>query len=588
MTTELLEIASEAPLKQFTQLELDTINQKLDEAIQLKQDSGELQLKQDSSEIRLSLSESDMDPNPSSIDLSKYGLKNPEDIKIFLLTPAGETVIHEIGTEISLERAREEELQFEIQQQIIEQERIRAFLFHWLLEEEAHAQKIQEEIIMEQQEKVLKEEHQTSSSQPSKPKSDYNNTLRGYDTSIDKLSKDQRMLSARIEKLEKEQQLITEKYDDYEKSLDEFYESSDMYTADNEEQINEEIAKLNQEKTEIDESINATEDQQEKSKLEHKSKKCDHKIRNLEDIQSVLKGEKRFADANGRFEDENGKPITFKNAVFVLSRNHKIEKDNDKCYLLQEGQTLSGMNEEEKSKCHQMYTHAKKDLQVVKHALHDAKKEELQLNALQLARDKAEHRMLQNQINLMHAARAKLMQQALTPNPHLNVPQSSMTPQKVASISNHPNAVSKPSPTPPRPMDEVFGNFVKNSPKPMTWGMLFKFVEEIPNPKAKNEATKVLVDQYQKDKDKELTEDPKNSKKKENLADILKHPEKFKAWLKNTLSAAPVPDATMQDLLKNMATNSQNPYDPDVTSLKSPLELQQEPQQEPRNAPIKQ
>lgn len=58
--------------------------------------------------------------------------------------------------------------------------------------------------------------------------------------------------------------------------------------------------------------------------------------------------------------------------------------------------------------------------------------------------------------------------------------------------------------------------------------------------------------------------------------------------VKNTLSAAPVPDATMQDLLKNMATNSQNPYDPDVTSLKSPLELQQEPQQEPRNAPMKQ
>lgn len=60
MATELLE----TPLKQLTQLELDTINQKLDEAIQLKQDSGALQLKQDTSELRLSLSESDMDPNP--------------------------------------------------------------------------------------------------------------------------------------------------------------------------------------------------------------------------------------------------------------------------------------------------------------------------------------------------------------------------------------------------------------------------------------------------------------------------------------------------------------------------------------------
>lgn len=585
MTTELLE----TPLKQLTQLELDAINQKLDEAIQLKQDSGELQLKQDASELRLSLSESDMDPNPSSIDLSKYGLKNPEDIKIFLLTPAGETVIHEIGTEISLERAREEELQFEIQQQIIEQERIRAFLFHWLLEEEAQAQKIQEEIIMEQQEKVLnKDEHQNPSTQPPKPKSDFNTTLRSYDTSIDKLSKDQRILSERIEKLEKEQQLIAEKYDDYDKSLDEFYESSDIYTTGSEEQINEDIAKLNKEKDEINEAINATEDPQEKHQFEHKFKKCDHKIRNLEDIRSVLKGEKRFADANGRFEDENGKPITFKNAAFVLSKNQKIEKENDKCFLLQEGQTLTTMNEEEKSKSHQMYMHAKKDLQLVRHGLHDAKKEELQLNALQLARDKAEHRIIQNQLNLMHTARAKLIQQALTPNPHLNVPQSTMTPQKVASISNHPTGVSKPSPQPPRAMDEVFGNFVKNSPKPMTWGMLFKFVEEIPNPKAKNEATKILVDQFQKEKDKVLDEDPKNTKQKENLADILKHPEKFKAWLKNTLSAAPVPDATMQDLLKNMATNSQNPYDPDVTSLKSPLELQQEPQQEPRNAPMKQ
>ncbi|KTC89081.1 hypothetical protein [Legionella cincinnatiensis] len=583
MTTELLEIASEAP--QLTPLELETINQKLDNAIQLKQDSGELQLKQDTSELRLSSSESDMDPNPSSIDLSKYGLKNPEDIKIFLLTPAGETVIHEIGTEISLDRAREEELQFEIQQQILEQERIRAFLFHWLLEEEAEAQKIQDEIIMEQQEKVLNKNEHTPSTQPSKPKSDFNTTLRGYDSSIDKLSKEQRALSERIEKLEKEQQLLVEKYDDYEKSLDDFYESSHLYT--NEEQINEDVAKLTKEKDEINETINVTDDPQEKHQLEHKLKKCDHKIRNLEDIRSVLKGEKRFADANGRFEDENGNPITFKNAAFVLSKNQKIEKEHDKCYLLEEGQTLSAMNEEEKTKSHQMYTHAKKDLQIVRHGLHDAKKEELQLNALQLARDKAEHRMLQNQINLMHAARAKLIQQALTPNTHLNVPQSTMTPQKVASI-NHPTAVSKPSPKPARPMQEVFGDFVKNAPKPMTWGMLFKFVEEIPNPKARNDANKVLVDQYQKEKDQELDQDPKNTKQKENLADILKHPEKFKAWLKNTLSAAPVPDATMQDLLKNMATNSQNPYDPDVTSLKSPLELQQDPQQEQSNTPMKQ
>ncbi|KTD59323.1 coiled coil protein [Legionella santicrucis] len=585
MTTELLEIASEAP--QLTPLELETINQKLDNAIQLKQDSGELQLKQDASELRLSLSESDMDPNPSSIDLSKYGLKNPEDIKIFLLTPAGETVIHEIGTEISLERSREEELQFEIQQQIMEQERIRAFLFHWLLEEKAEAQKIKEEIIMEQQEKVLNKDEHSPSSPPPKPKSDFNTTLKGYDTSIDQLSKEQRILSERIEKLEKEQQLLGEKYDDYEKSLDEFYESSHIYTTGTEEQINEEIAKLNKEKDDLTETINATDNQQEKRPLEHKLKKCDHKIRNLEDIRSVLKGEKRFADADGRFEDENGNPITFKNAAFVLSKNQRVEKENNKCYLLEEGQTLSAMSEVEKTKSHQMYTHAKKDLQIVRHGLHDAKKEELQLNALQLARDKAEHRMLQNQINLMQSARAKLIQQALTPNPHLNVPQSTMTPQKVASISkSHPTTAPKPSPTPPRPMDEVFGNFVRNSPKPMTWGMLFKFVEEIPNPNAKNEATKVLVDQYQKDKD--LDENPQNTPQKENLADILKHPEKFKSWLKNTLSAAPVPDATMQDLLKNMASSSQNPYDPDVTSLKSPLELQQEPQQEPSNAPMKQ
>ncbi|KTD11093.1 coiled coil protein [Legionella gratiana] len=566
MTTELLEIAAEAPLEQFTPLELEAITQKLDTTIQSKLDSGEL---------RFSSPKGDVDPNSSTLDISRFGslgLQGPDDLRQFLLTEAGETVIHEIAKEVTLERAQEEERQFEIQQQILEEERIKALLFHLLLDEEEEAKKIQEELIAEQQEHVLnKDEHHAPQSSP-QPKKESDTLLKAYNDSIDKCTKEQRALGERIAKLEKERELLEEKHDAYEKSFNEFDEEAHEFENGTKD-IDEEIGNLKQEMDEIAKTMSVTGDEKEMRRLGNKLNTKDFKISNLENIRAVLKGEKRFADADGNFE-KDGKPIAFKDAAFVLSHDQEIKKDEitGKYCLLEKGQTLEKMTDQEKEIAQKNYEHSKKDLQLVKHTAKDIKKEELHSNAMQLAKHKAEHRMLQNHINRMHAARANA-QMALQKNPRLGVPQSSMTPKSTLSISSPSTAPSVPKPS----VQEVFGNFVQNTPKPMTWGMLFKFVEEIPNPKAKNEANKVLT----KEGKKEVEENPKYAKQKDRLEDILKHPEKFKTWLTNTLSAAPVPDATMQNILKNMARYSQDPYDPDTSIEKSPLQLEKEPQQQP-------
>lgn len=128
-----MSISKQNLTEHLTSDELSFINEKLDTVIQSKIDSGELSF---------SSPMDGADPNPSTIDLSQFGLHNPEDIKIFLLSPAGETVTHEIGAELSHERAIEEERQLQIQEEITMEERRRGFLFHWLLAEEAEAQKL--------------------------------------------------------------------------------------------------------------------------------------------------------------------------------------------------------------------------------------------------------------------------------------------------------------------------------------------------------------------------------------------------------------------------------------------------------------
>lgn len=569
MTRELLERPTEALSKQLTDVQLEEIiNKQLSDAIESKMKSGEL---------TFSSSESSVASNPSTLDISRFGslgLQDPDDLRQFLLTEAGKTVIHEIADEVNLEQAREEELQFEIQQQILEEQRIKALLFHWFLDEEEESKKAQEELIAEQQEKVLNQnENHTPQSAPP-PQKDTNGIVKAYSDSIDKCSKDHRALGERIDKLEKERALLGKKYDSYEQSFKDFDDEAHEFEAGTK-NIDAEIEQLKKEADKIADKMSTTSDEKDMHQLVNKLNTIGFKIANLENIRSVKNGEKRFADADGKFKDENGKPITFKNAAFVLSHDQKIEKDKfGHHYLLEKDQSLTKMTDAEKVTANENYTHAKKDLQLVKHLVQDVKKEELHSNATQLAKHKAEHTMLQNHINLMHQARANA-KMGLKQSPHLTIPQSSMTPEKAfSSIST--SGLSKPSTSPPRPSaQEVLGNFVKNSPQPMTWGVLFKFVNEIPNPKARNETNKFLVDRFEKDQD----ENPDQPKQKESLAVILKHPEKFKRWLTSTLSAAPVPDATMQDLLKNMATKSQDPYNPEVTSEKSPLELQQEQQQ---------
>ncbi|KTD72920.1 hypothetical protein [Legionella tucsonensis] len=351
-------IAKENITEHLTSDELALINKKLDVAIQSKVSSGEL-----------SFSPKDGgDPNPSTIDLSHFGLHNPEDIKIFLLSPAGETLTHEIGAELALDRAIEEERQLQIQEEITMQERRRGLLFHWLLEEEAEAQKAQNELIQMQEDKILKNDQVSPKSPPLEPKSGTKEAIKNYTEAIEKLQQDIKTLEQREEKLKTERAMLTEKHGTYNKGLEEF--NAAQFEAQSEKQITEQIEELQKEADLIsDKMMQPGLKDEDIYRLGNELNTVGLKIASLEDILAAKRQnkdpEKVYADINGNVKDSAGKDITKEDAAFVLSKDQKIEKDKDgNYYLLQREQELKNMAPEEIAQAKWDFQNKKKDLTV--------------------------------------------------------------------------------------------------------------------------------------------------------------------------------------------------------------------------------
>ncbi|HHF7374286.1 hypothetical protein [Legionella bozemanae] len=354
-----MSIAKENLTEHLTSDELALINEKLDSAIQAKVGSGELSF---------SSPGDGADPNPSTIDLSQFGLRNPEDIKIFLLSPAGETVTHEIGAELALERAIEEERQLQIQEEITMQERRRGFLFQWLLAEEAEAQKAQNELIQMQQDKVLKNDQVPLKSPPTELKSETKEAIKNYTEAIEKLQQDIKTLEQHEEKLKTERKMLTEKYSTYNEGLDKF--NAPQFEAQSEKQIKKQIKALQKEADLIsDKMMRPGLKDEDIYRLGNELNTVGLKIASLEDILAAKRQnkepEKIYADINGNVKDSAGNDITKEDAAFVLSKDQKIEKDKDgNYYLLKKEQELKNMTPEEIAQAKWDFQNKKKDLTV--------------------------------------------------------------------------------------------------------------------------------------------------------------------------------------------------------------------------------
>ena len=91
---ELNEIVHSPPTE-LTEDEKNLLAKQLNDSLVSKIDDGTLSSKIDDGTLeRAGPRTNPLGPRPDPIDLSRYGLHNPGDIKVFLLSPAGETVKH--------------------------------------------------------------------------------------------------------------------------------------------------------------------------------------------------------------------------------------------------------------------------------------------------------------------------------------------------------------------------------------------------------------------------------------------------------------------------------------------------------------
>ncbi|BCA95901.1 hypothetical protein TUM19329_22620 [Legionella antarctica] len=178
------------------------------------------------------------DQSPT-IKISRFGLKNSKDVVAFLRSPAGDSVIAEIGTKLAEEKSLRQYEQLQLREKQLMMNRLKAAFFLWYIEKKAHAADQRREIILDQNEKAIKNSgHTTQPTTPLNPSSDRTSLMRSiadYDRAIstyqnrqDQLLNEHKILNTRLSKLDDQMSMINFKYDLYDTQLNDFDDSLTM------------------------------------------------------------------------------------------------------------------------------------------------------------------------------------------------------------------------------------------------------------------------------------------------------------------------------------------------------------------------
>lgn len=572
--------------ERLTQNEFDILVDQLDKSIQSKKDEGLLIFSSQNQEEpkhdplsskteekpnpTLTSSENTQEPKPTPIDLSYFGLKNPDDIKIFLLSPAGASIKDEIAAELSFNEALQEERLLEIQEELIKKEEQRALFFQWLLKDKEEAKEAEEELFELQQEIIHEREVYVPSTSPAPPAENFDDLRDFYQRDMEHLNQDQQSLSEQWEELLNEAELLNEKYNAYEEALDELDQLADTFenNPENEnslEDLNHEIDQIGQQEKDIDEKLNQEPSEEEKHQLGNQIKLLQLKKASLQEIHAVKKGEKKFVDAEGKSEG-----VTSRNAAFLLSKDQELKNEKGEHFLLEKGQKWEEINDSDKAKAKQNFDHSKNELKLVRNHVQDEKKREIDSHIARVAANKVERLTINNRMSLIsRAAQVHGLNYSNFQHLPLHPPKSTLTPNQVKSAysatpKSEKLAYQAPTPKPtPQIYQAALVQTLQDSKKPITWGDLFSFVKTIPNPRTKEDTEKFLTE-------KEEKEIQKIKDKNKNTFDLS--PDELKEKIKEMLRLAPVPETTMNDLLKNMARFEKDAYQPSVTTEISPEE----------------
>ena len=502
------------------------------------------------------------DQSPT-IKISRFGLKTSKDVLTFLRSPAGDSVMAEMGTQLAAEKSLHEYEQLQLREKQLLMNRLKAAFFLWYIEKKAHAADQRRDIILEQNERAIKNSGHTAqpatSLRPSSERnslmrsiSDYNRAIQLYQNRQSELKNERQDLDAKLVKLDAEAHMIDFKYTLYDLHLQDFDSTlerlenipkrddpkeDEQAIAEIQAQIEAIKVKMDQILLDVDELIKTNKDEDAALLMKSHTSLGLNCARHF-DMLAVRSGKKHYVTEDGKIE-LNGKPISFKDAYFILDKGEQIVKNGNKHYLLKPGQTWEAVSKDEKAleQAQDNFEQRKHELMVVENVVKHNKKLEVNFNKeqttevhAQIENNEKEETLLQNQIGLIQSAKASAENLLKNPTLGLSAPRPTIS-------QGHSIPTPKPSFCPTA--------FYKNQLE------LEKFCKQ-PN------VRDILLDMAK--------QAPTNNRQ---MAMAFLNAE----FAKIQPSTAPIPTVAMQRMLQTLETWGVKAAKPTVTNIKQPLDL---------------
>lgn len=465
-------------------------------------------------------------------NISRFGFKNPGDLKVFLLSPAGQTLKANLNAQLALENAIQKQQQFQRQEEIKKHAFLKINLMLWLIGKQTLAESKSrfDELNAQPVNQTKTSSSANNDKQLQQDFARYDSAIGQFEEEYSRLVTNEETLSNRLSSLEQQQTALETKYEFYNESLASFEQLSaehESLSSDNLDNLiksmEDKISTQTEEITELLDSGNLADEENARQLLTEQNA-LNMQLASLYDLRSAQKGDKVFFNAQGE------QVTSQKDAQFVVSKGLKVVEKDGKHYLLKSDQNIDQLSNEEQIKAQSDFKNTHHELMSVKKAVKHTHELEKSFVVTQIAGVKAEQDQnrseqteLQNQIKLMQSVRATMTQ----PGADMQSP--------------------KPMPSPSKKSGSISG-----------------FISYIQSISTTQKLTKNdLLNQantYEKD----------NNLNPGGITQRLRS--SMPAQLNDLRNRSPIPQVLMQSLLQNMARYGANPNKHNVTSIISPME----------------
>ncbi len=588
-------------------------------------------------------SPTDLEPN-SPINISRFGFRNPDDLKTFLLSPAGETVKGEIAERLAEEEAIKERQQREQQEHMSMLTRLKALLLLWIAEEDSEAASDLRELIEEQNTKAINQSKQAANPQTQDAgKADkqlqetlarYNDVIKDYQNQQEQLQQEEQTLQEQLTEYKERRQALNDKEALFNQHMDAFEQETVTLNEnltklqDMESKIEEYQNQIKQKTEEIEKlsSSENTQDIQTADRLLKERENLEAELKNTQSDRNELKAdinkqldeqilavnaelEKQYEEANNITDEKQAEELAknmqlqyqklgalndFKSALngektFLNAEGNKITNPKEATYIVENNKQI--VNKDGKSyllnKNENINELSPERLNEANQEFEKRKPEMMVVKNLVKQNFKLEGELHDSRINETTAKLSENQGKQREVDNKIKLFESSRASLNQANADA--NSVQQNSATTAAPVPTPSSNKANASAMPIipaaTNAVAFfakKFLLPFFNSKKGDINSHELFD--------EIDKKAKNPREAKEVKDYFKKALEY-LGIGTIPSYAPLPHTTMQSLLKNMAQFGADPYKPNLTNLQSPADTAQpgvmldEPNEEPEFNP---